>query len=132
MISGLTTVLAAEATLAVRQQVRAAGWMAAGGVFALGAAATGLVALHQWLSTFMPSLHATLWIAGGLLAVAIALMIAGLAIKRARRPRSALNLTAVALAPAAARMAFSRSNIATFGVGGMLALGALLGRKLGK
>jgi hypothetical protein len=132
MFGGLTTLVAAEATSAVRQHVRAAAWLAVGGVFAIGAMACATVALHQWLSTFMPGLQATLWLAGGYGAVAAVFMIVGVWVKNAKRERSALNLTALALAPTAAKFALGRVNLTTVGIGGIIALGALLGRKLGK
>ncbi len=132
MIGGLTTLLAAEATSAMKQQVRAAAWMAAGGILGIGALAASLVGLHQWLAAFMPALHATLWIAGGLALLSLALLTTGMVIRKAKRERSALNMTAMALAPTAARLVLRRINFSTVGIGGIVALGAILGRKLGK
>jgi hypothetical protein len=132
MIGGLTTLLAAEATAAMKQQVRAAAWMAAGGVLGMGALAAGLVGLHQWMAAFMPALHATLWIAGGLAVLSLALLATGMVIRKAKRERSALNMTAMALAPTAVRMALRRISLSTVGIGGIVALGAVLGRKLGR
>jgi hypothetical protein len=132
MIGGLTTLVAAEAASTVRRQVRAAAWLAAGGLFAVGAMACASVALHQWLSSFMPGLQATLWLAGGYGGAAALFLIVGLSVKNAKRERSALNLTALALAPTAAKLAVGRLNLTTVGIGGIVALGALLGRKLGR
>lgn len=132
MFGGLTTLVASEAKASVKQQLKAVVCFAAGGLAGAGALAAGTVALHQWLSQTMPALHATLWIAGGYVIAAILLMLVGSSIKNRKRERSAFNVTALALAPSAARVALKRMNVTALGIGGVVALGALLGRKLGK
>lgn len=132
MWSGLSYLLASEAGDAVRRHVRAALFLAVGLLAGLIGIVFGLLALHTWLLSRMSSIEASLLIAAGLAVVSIVFIVVALMVRKARRQASGMTSTAIVAAPLALKMLAGRSQIKTLGVIGVVALGAMLGRQLGR
>ncbi|MGL5139392.1 MAG: hypothetical protein ACRC7G_16660, partial [Beijerinckiaceae bacterium] len=68
----------------------------------------------------------------GLIVIALALVGWAVMVRRTRQPNSALASTALIAAPVAARAVLKRLDFRTISVAGVIALGAILGRRLGR
>ena len=95
-----------------------------------------LAALHSLLADRYGSVAASLIVAGALFTIALVILLVGLQMRRQARQRTALAATALmmapALAPTAARALGSRATLGIGIVAGVMALGAVLGRQIGK
>ncbi len=116
----------------MRRHVRAALFLAVGLLAGLIGIVFGLLALHTWLLSRMSSIEASLLIAAGLAVVSIVFIVVALMVRKARRQASGMTSTAIVAAPLALKMLAGRSQIKTLGVIGVVALGAMLGRQLGR
>jgi hypothetical protein len=132
MLKGLSLIVANETTLAVRRRVRSAAYYAAAGFIALTGLGVGLIALHSWMSSFMPVIQSLLIIMGGLVAVASCLGVAGYVISRRKSQTPIGKAAALALAPTALRLAANRGVLSSISMGGIIALAAVLGRRIAR
>jgi uncharacterized membrane protein len=132
MFNALAVFLASETGGLIRRYTVAIGLYALAAVLALMALGFALFATYDWLQFSMSSISASFLIAGVLAAFAIALAIAASVTRNRRKRRSTATVTAIAAAPIAARLARSRVGLGTALVVGVVALGALAGRKIGQ
>lgn len=133
MFKGLALLAAGEVGGAVKRKLTAYVLFAIAGLIALAGLGYLLGALHIWLSVNYSPIQASLFIAGGLFVVALAFAIAGaiVARRKASNAQALQTAAAVAAAPLALRAA-SKINPTALVALGVVAVGAILGRKLGK
>lgn len=132
MWKGLSLLVANEFGLAFRRNAMAMALYAVAGLVFLMGVMFVLLALRDWLGLHMSAIEAGLVVAAGLLCLAAVVALAGVYVKRRRRSSAALASTAILAVPVAARMIGRRVTVGTVAVMGVVALGALLGRQLGK
>jgi hypothetical protein len=132
MLSGLSFLAATEAGEALRRHMRAAIIAAMGAVAGLGGIVFCLIALHAWLLQRMSPVEASLVIAAGLIVLSLIFVAVAAFIRRSRRQPSALAATALVATPVALRLLGGRLDFKALGIAGVLALGAIAGRQLGK
>jgi hypothetical protein len=132
MWSGLSFLAATEVGETLRRQLRAASIALVAGIIGLAGLVFCLLALHAWLLQHVTSVEASLIIAAGLLTVSIMLLAAAAFARRSRKGSSGLTSTAIVAAPIAMRLIGARLDFRTIGIAGVLALGAIVGRQLGK
>ena len=129
MLGGLGAFIASEVSAAVRRNVIVYGLFCLALLLLLCACGYALSALHTVLALQYGSVAASLWIAGGLLLAALLAVGGALFVKNRRRPARPYATAALATAPVAAKLLGSRLNWRTALVGGVVVLGALLGRQ---
>jgi hypothetical protein len=133
MLGGIGAFLASEISGAVRRNVIVYALFGLAALLVLCAGGYALSALHTVLALRYGMAEASLFIAGGLLVAA--LLAGGLAlyVKNRRRPARPLAATALVAAPLAAKLLGSgmgsRKVWRVALVGGVVVLGALLGRQ---
>ncbi len=132
MWSGLSFLAATEAGEAFRRSLRAAIATAVAAITGLTGLVFALVALHAWLVQRFTPVEASLMIAGGLIVVSLVFIIIAGVIRRSRKPTSALASSAIVAAPMALRLIGGRLDFKAVGIAGVLALGAIVGRQLGR
>jgi hypothetical protein len=132
MWRGLSFLAASEAGESLRRSMRSAVAMVASAIAAFTGVVFALVALHAWLSQRMTFIEASLVISAAFLFLALVFFIIAGFIRRSRRPASALATSAIVAAPIALRLIGSRLDLRAVGIAGMLTLGAILGRQLGR
>jgi hypothetical protein len=132
MWKGLSLLAANEVGGAIRRNVLATGIYGMAGIVGLIGVVFGLVAFQGWLSLRMSAIEADLLIAGLLLGVALLIAIVGAYTKHRRRTSTALTASALLAAPIAAGVIGKRLNLGTIALIGVVALGAMLGRQLGR
>ncbi len=132
MWSGLSFLAASEAGEAFRRNMRAAVATCAAAITGFTALIFGLVALNAWLVQRFTAVEASLMVGGGLLAVSVVFLITAAYIRRSRKASSALASTAIVAAPIALRLIGGRLDFKAVGMAGVLALGAIVGRQLGR
>jgi hypothetical protein len=132
MWSGLSLLAATELGETLRRQIRAASIALIGAIVGFTGLVFGLIALHAWLLQRVTPIEASLIIAAGLLAVSIVFLAAAAFSRRSRKNSSGLTSTALVAAPIAMRLIGARLDFRTVGIAGVLALGAIVGRQLGR
>jgi hypothetical protein len=129
-MGGLFAYLAAEAITAIKRKATVYGLMAIGGLLMIFAAGHLLNAGYMMLAFRLGATPASLIVAGGLLALAVILVVAATIL--ARRPVSASNLAQKSspFSHAPFRAAYSRQRIMAAGAGaaGAMSAAALLMR----
>jgi hypothetical protein len=133
MLGGIGAFIASEISGAVRRNVIVYGLLGLAVLLVLCAGGYALSALHTVLALRYGTAEASLIIAGGLLVAALLAFGGAMYVKNRRRPARPLAATALVAAPLAAKLIGSRmSSRAGWRValvGGVVVLGALLGRQ---
>jgi hypothetical protein len=132
MLAPLAAAAINEAGGAVRRQVTALAWFGAAAALGLIGLLFVLLALHAWLSTKLPAIQASLVIAGLLFGLAVAAILVGRVIRNRKAKSTALQSTALLAAPAALRLAGSRLPFGALALIGVVVMGAVLGRRIGR
>jgi hypothetical protein len=130
MLGGLGSFIASEVSGAVKRNVTVYGLFGFAALLVLCAGGYALNALHTVLALSHGSVAASLWIAGGLAAAAVVAFCAALIVKGRRRPPRPAATAALAAAPLAAKLIGPRLNWRIAAAGGIVVLGALLGRQI--
>ena len=129
MFGGLGAYLASEVSGAVRRNVIVYGLYGFGALLMLCAGGYALNALHTVLLARYGTVAASLWIAGGLLLAGLISFGVAAYVKNRRRPARPLAATAMVAAPVAAKLLGSKLTWRAAALGGVVVLGALLGRQ---
>ncbi|CAN5171409.1 hypothetical protein BH10PSE8_BH10PSE8_12150 [soil metagenome] len=133
MLGGIGAFIASEISGAVRRNVTVYALFGVSVLLVLCAGGYALSALHTVLALRYGMAEASLFIAGGLLLAALIALGLGLYVKNRRRPARPLAATALVAAPLAAKLIGSglgsRKGWRWAAVGGVVVLGALLGRQ---
>lgn len=137
MLGGIGAFIASEISGAVRRNVIVYALFGLAALLVLCAGGYALSALHTVLALRYGAAEASLFIAGGLLVAGLLAFGVGLYVKNKRRPARPLAATALAAAPIAAPIAAnlvgaglgSRKGWRVVALGGVVLLGALLGRQ---
>lgn len=133
MLGGIGAFLASEVSGAVRRNVIVYALFGLATLLLLCAGGYALSALHTVLALRYGTAEASLFIAGGLLVAALLAFGLGLYFKNRRRPARPLAATALVAAPLAAKLVGaglgSRKGWRVVALGGVVLLGALLGRQ---
>jgi hypothetical protein len=135
MLGGLGAYIASEVSGSVRRNLTVYGLYGAGVLLILCAAGYGLNALHTVLVMRVGPVTASLWIAGGLLAAGLVAFGFAHYVKNRPRPARPIAKTALVAAPFVAKVVGSkvfgsRTGWRMAALGGVIAIGALLGRQL--
>jgi hypothetical protein len=133
MFKGFSLLAATELGGTVSRNVRAMPYFAFGALIFLVGFGFLIALAHDWLSLRMGSMVASGILAAVLLTVAGAALLTGHTIKE-QHPVGPSPLTASALiaAPIAARFLGGRLRLGTVALAGVVAIGAILGRSLGR
>ena len=129
MIGGLGSYIASEISGSVRRNLTIYGLYGFGALLTLCAAGYGLNALHTVIALRQGAVFASLAIGGGLLLVALISFGVALYLKRRPRPSRPMAQTALVAVPIAARLLGSKLSWRTALVGGVVVLGAIIGRR---
>lgn len=133
MLGGIGAYIASEISGAVRRNVIVYGLMGFAVLLVLCAGGYALSALHTVLALRYGTAEASLFVAGGLFAAALIAFGAALYVKNRRRPARPVAATALVAAPLIAKLVGSgvksRTGLRVALVGGVVVLGALLGRQ---
>lgn len=133
MLGGIGAFIASEISGAVRRNVIVYGLMGFAALLLLCAGGYTLSALHTVLALRYGTAEASLLIAGGLLLAALIAFGIALYVKNRRRPARPIAATALVAAPLAAKLIGSGIGSGKAWrvalVGGVVVLGALLGRQ---
>jgi MFS family permease len=134
MLGGIGSYIASEVSGVVRRNVIVYGLMGLSALLLFCAFGYALSALHTVLALRYGTAEASLFVAGGLLVAAVLAFAIALYVKNRRRPARPLAATAMAAAPLAATLIgsglTSRKGWRVALVGGVVVLGALLGRQV--
>ncbi|MGO4171258.1 hypothetical protein [Bosea sp. TAF32] len=130
MLGGLGSFIASEVSGAVKRNVTVYGLFGVAALLLLCAAGYALNALHTLLALRYGAIAASLWIAGGLFAAALLAFGIGLFVKNRRRPPRPTAAAALAAAPLAAKLIGPRLSWRMAVAGGVVVLGAILGRQI--
>lgn len=130
MFGGIGSFIASEVSGVVRRNVIVYGLFGLAALLMFCAGGYALNALHTVLALQYGTVAASLWISGGLfLAALLALGVAAIVKGRRRAPRPAAT-AALAAAPLAAKLIGSRLSWRIALAGGIVVLGAILGRQI--
>lgn len=129
MFGGLGAFIASEVSGVVRRNLIVYGLFGLSALLMLCAGGYALNALHTVLELRHGPVAASLWIAGGLLVVSLFFVGLALIVKNRRRPPRPYATAAMAAAPVAAKLVGSRLSWRTALIGGVVVLGAVLGRQ---
>jgi len=129
MLGGLGAYIASEVSGAVRRNVIVYGLYGLGALLVLCAGGYALNALHTVLLARYGAVAASLWIAGGLFLAGLISFGIALYVKSKPRPARPLAATAFVAAPIAAKLLGSKLTWRTAALGGVVVLGAILGRQ---
>jgi hypothetical protein len=132
MLKALGALAVAEAGRSVRKTVIVYVLYAAALLVGLMACGFAIAALHTFLAIRYDAVVASLVIAGGLLVLAVVLFAIAAFIQSRRKPPSQFTSTALAAAPLAATALQAKPSVKAAAVGGLLLLGAMLARQLGR
>lgn len=130
MFGGLGSFIASEVSGAVRRNVIVYGLFGFAALLLLCAGGYALNALHTLLELRYGAVAASLWVAGGLFAASLLALIVALVVKSRRRPPRPTATAALAAAPLAAKLIGSRLSWRVVLAGGIVVLGAILGRQI--
>ncbi|PZO03534.1 MAG: hypothetical protein DCF30_02905 [Hyphomicrobiales bacterium] len=133
MLGGIGAFIASEISGVVRRNLIVYALMGFAALLVLCAGGYALAALHTVLALRYGTAEASLFIAGGLLVAGLAMFGSALYVKNRRRPARPMAATALVAAPLAAKLIGSRmsgrTGLRIALVGGVVVLGALLGRQ---
>lgn len=133
MLGGIGAYIATEVSGAVRRNATVYGLLAFGLLLLLCAGGYLVAALHTVLALRYGSAEASLIVAAGLFVLGLLTMGIALYVKNRPRPRRPLAATALVAAPLAAKIVgsglSSKKGWRLAAVGGVVVLGALLGRQ---
>lgn len=129
MLGGLGAFIASEVSGAVRRNVIVFGLYGFGALLVLCAGGYALNALHTVLLASYGAVAASLWIAGGLLLAGLISVGVASYVRSRPRPSRPLAQTAFVAAPVAAKLLGSKLSWRTAALGGVVVLGAILGRQ---
>jgi hypothetical protein len=133
MWKGLSLLAATDIVGTVKRNLNALVYFAIAAVLVLIGIIYALQALHYWLAFRIGVVGSSLVLAAVLLMVGGILMLVGQSVRERRQPpTSKLTAGAMMAAPFAARMVGRRVSVATIAVAGVVAIGALIGRQLGR
>jgi hypothetical protein len=130
MFGGLGSFIASEISGAVKRNVTVYGLFGFAALLLLCAGGYALNALHTVLELRYGAVAASLWIAGGLFVAALFAFGLALIVKGRRRPPRPAATAALAAAPLAAKLIGSRLSWRMAVAGGIVVLGAILGRQI--
>ncbi|MCO5090323.1 hypothetical protein [Bosea sp. (in: a-proteobacteria)] len=114
----------------VKRNVTVYGLFGLAALLLLCAGGYALSALHTVLELRHGAVAASLWIAGGLLGASVLAFATALIVKGRRRPPRPAATAALAAAPLAAKLIGSRLSWRMAAAGGIVVLGAILGRQI--
>lgn len=114
----------------VRRNVTVYGLFGLAALLMLCAGGYALNALHTVLALRYGAVAASLWIAGGLFLAALLALGMAVIVKNRRRPPRPAATAALAAAPLAAKLIGSRLSWRMAAAGGIVVLGAILGRQI--
>jgi hypothetical protein len=132
MIGGLGALLASEIRGRVKRNIVVYGLYGLAVLLMICAVGFAPGALHAVLELHYGKVQASLIIAGGLVIAGLLVFAIAAFINSRRRPPPPFAATALAAAPVAASLLSSRKKWSTVLVGGVVILGAILGRQLFK
>lgn len=130
MFGGLGSFIASEVSGAMKRNIAVYGLFGLALLLLFCAGGYALNAVHTLLEQHYGAVAASLWVAGGLSASALLAFCIGLFVKGRRRPPRPAATAALAAAPLAAKLVGSRLNWRLVMAGGVIALGAILGRQI--
>jgi hypothetical protein len=130
MLGGLGSFVASEVSGAVKRNVTIYGLFGFAALLLICAGGYALNALHTVLELRYGTVAASLWIAGGLFAASVLALCTALIVKGRRRPPRPAATAALAAAPLAAKLIGSRLSWRMMAAGGIVVLGAILGRQI--
>lgn len=130
MWGGLGLLAISEARATARKHIRALILTAVAALFALAAFVFAMVALHGWLTQRFTFVEASLIVTAGLVVVALIFLLAANWVKHSRNERSPAASAALVALPAAVKAIGNPKNASALGVAGVIAAGALMGRRL--
>lgn len=132
MLKAIGTLAIGEAGQSIRRSLVVRGLQAVAALVVLVACGFALAALYIVLAARFDAVVANLIIAGGLCALALIILAAAAIIRSRPRKPSPAATTALALAPVAATALASKPGLRAAALGGVLLLGAMVGRQLGR
>lgn len=130
MFGGIGSFITSEVSGVVRRNVTVYGLFGLAALLMLCAGGYALNALHTVLVLRYGAVAASLWIAGGLFLAALLALGMALIVKNRRRPPRPAATAALAAAPLAAKLIGSRLSWRMAVAGGIVVLGAILGRQI--
>lgn len=131
MLGGIGSFITSEISGTVRRNLVVLGLYGFAALLLVCAGGYALHALHVLLELRYGAIAASLWIAVGLLGGALIAFLTALFVKSRRRPpRPAVSTAAFAAAPLAAKLLGSRRGWRIALAGGVVVLGAILGRQI--
>jgi len=130
MFGGIGSFITSEVSGVVRRNVTVYGLFGLAALLMLCAGGYALNALHTVLALRYGAVAASLWIAGGLFLSALLALGMALIVKNRRRPPRPAATAALAAAPLAAKLIGSRLSWRMAAAGGIVVLGAILGRQI--
>lgn len=130
MFGGIGSFITSEVSGVVRRNVTVYGLFGLAVLLMLCAGGYALNALHTALALRYGAVAASLWIAGGLFLAALLTLGMALIVKNRRRPPRPAATAALAAAPLAAKLIGSRLSWRMAAAGGIVVLGAILGRQI--
>ncbi|MCZ8041860.1 MAG: hypothetical protein O9330_05235 [Beijerinckiaceae bacterium] len=133
MLGGIGAFIAGEISGAVRRNVTVAVLLGLGVLLMFCAGGYLVAAVHTALALRYGSVEASLFVAGGLFVAGLMAIAIGFYVKNRRRPARPMAATALVAAPLAAKLIgaglTSKKGWRIALVGGVVVLGALLGRQ---
>ena len=130
MFGGLGSFITAEISRVVKRNVVVYGLFGFAALLMVCAGGYALNALHTVLEFRYGAVAASLWIAGGLFLAGLIAICIALLVKSRRRPPRPVATAALAAAPLAAKLIGSRLSWRVALAGGVIVLGAILGRQI--
>ncbi len=130
MFGGIGSFISSEVSGVVRRNVIVYGLFGLAVLLMLCAGGYALNALHTVLALRYGAVAASLWIAGGLFLAALLALGMAMIVKNRRRPPRPAATAALAAAPLAAKLIGSRLSWRMAVAGGIVVLGAILGRQI--
>jgi hypothetical protein len=130
MFGGIGSFITSEVSGVVRRNVIIYGLFGLAALLMLCAGGYALDALHTVLALRYGAVAASLWIAGGLFLAALLAVGMAAIVKNRRRPPRPAATAALAAAPLAAKLIGSRLSWRMALAGGIIVLGAILGRQI--
>ena len=130
MFGGIGSFITSEVSGVVRRNVTVYGLFGLAALLMLCAGGYALNALHTILALRYGAVAASLWIAGGLFLAALLALGMAVIVKNRRRPPRPAATAALAAAPLAAKLIGSRLSWRMAAAGGIVVLGAILGRQI--